>query len=116
MKPAAIARAVLAALLVYAVVLIVCLLPGRALDPTEDDSALYAVTILASLVASAAGAAAAAWLRAALAGALAVVACGILLTLANGGTSDLGDALIYVAHPVGAALGAVAYLRRRRVA
>ena len=122
MKPAAIARGVFAALLAYALVLIVCLLPGQPLDPNEDESALYAVTILASFVASAAGAAAGAWqARAAgtrapiaglLLGALTVVVCGVLLTAANGGTSDAGDALIYVAHPLGAALGALFYGRR----
>ncbi len=119
---AAVARGVLAALLAYAVVLIVCLLPGRPLDPTEDESALYAVTILASLIASAAGTAAGAWqaraagTRAPIAGlalgAVTVVVCGVLLTAANGGTSDTGDALIHLAHPLGAALGAVLYGRR----
>lgn len=112
----AVVRAVLAALAVYAIVLIACLLPGRPLDPNDQETALYAVTVLASLLASAAGAAAGAWQGRALAGAVAVVLCGLALTAANGGTSGLGDALIYLAHPVGAAAGALACLRHRRPA
>lgn len=123
MSPAAVARGVLGALIAYALVLIVFLLPGGALDPDGQSTALYALTILGSLAASAAGAAAGAWQARAggmrapgaglLAGALTVVVCGVLLNAADGaGTSGAGDALVYLAHPLGAALGAVFYGRR----
>jgi hypothetical protein len=103
-------RAVLLGLAAYAVVLVVCLLPGGALDATEQQTALYAITIAGSLLGSAAGAAVGGR-----AGAAAVVVVGILLTLANGGTSAAGDALIYVAHPLGAAVGLVVVLRAARL-
>ena len=108
--------------MVYAVVLVLCLLPGQGFDASDDDTPLYAITIAGSLIAALAGTAAGAWqaraggVRAPGAGlgaaAATVVVAGVLLTAANGGTSNAGNVLIYLAHPVGAAIGAVLYGRR----
>ena len=116
-------RGVLAALIVYAVVLIVALLPSRPFDPLEDEATLLVFVVAASLIASAAGAVAGAWqaraggvrsLLAALAvGVVTVVAAGVLLTAAEGGGNEASEtALVYAAHPVGALLGAIAWARR----
>lgn len=125
MTGAGLGRGALAAVLVYAVVLILGLLPSRPLDPLEDDAAILILVIVASLLASAAGAAAGAWqaraggvrlLPAALAvGVLTVCLAGVLLTATEGGNEDATEtALIYLAHPAGAVLGAAAWARRAR--
>jgi len=116
-------RGALVSAVVYGVAVAILLLPAGATSPGEDNTGTYVIVILASLLAAAAGAAAGTWqaraggVRAALpamaAGFAGAVIVGLALTAAGGGaTSALGDALIYLAHPLGAAAGAVGYGRR----
>jgi len=122
--PAGVLRGVVVALLVYALILLIGGGAASSLEPGEigELDSTYWLVIVASAVGAAAGTAAGAWqaraggvsapIVALLAAAVAVIVAGVLLTRANGGTSDTGDALIYLAHPVGAAVGAVLYGRR----
>jgi hypothetical protein len=115
-------RGALAALVVYGVVLAVVIAPSGGLDPNRDESVLYAFTIAGSLAGALAGTAAGsrqarsggvrAPIRGLAVAAATVILAGVALTAANGGQSVVGDALIYLAHPVGAAAGAVLYGRR----
>jgi hypothetical protein len=118
----ALIRGAAVALVVYGVVLMVVVAPGGGLDPAQSETALYILTIAGSLAGAFAGAAAGSWqarrggerapIRALGAAALTVIAAGVLLTAFNGGQSTLGDALIYLAHPVGAAAGVLLYGHR----
>jgi hypothetical protein len=118
----ALIRGAAVALVTYGVVLAVVASPGGSLDPAVSESALYILTFAGSLAGAFAGTAAGSWQarrggeRAPIRGlgvaAAAVIAAGVLLTAFNGGQSTLGDALIYLAHPVGALGGAVLYGRR----
>jgi len=118
-------RGIVVAGVTYGIVFVICAVPAQGFDPFEQQ-ALYAVVIAASLIGAAAGTAAGAWQARAggvrgpglglAAPALTVIVIGVLLTSANGGTSDTGDLLIYLAHPVGALAGALAYGRRWLVA
>jgi hypothetical protein len=115
-------RAAATALVTYGVVLAAMLLPGGGLDPTAAETALYIITVAGSFAASLAGTWAGSW-QARAAGvnapihglgvaAATVIVAGTLLTAFNGGQSTTGDALIYLAHPLGALAGAVVYGRR----
>jgi hypothetical protein len=119
--PRAGVRAVVAAALLWALVLIAFGLLGGTLDPFSD--ALLVLVIASSFLGAAAGAAGGAWqARAAgarvpalglLVPALTVSVLGGLLTATGGGTADTGDtALVYAAIGLGAAAGAAAYGRR----
>jgi hypothetical protein len=116
-------RGALVAAVVYGVAVAILLLPAGATNPGEDNTGTYVIVILASLLAAAAGAAAGTWqaraggvlaaVPAMAAGFAGAVIVGLLLTAAGGGaTSALGDALIYLAHLLGAAAGALGYGRR----
>jgi hypothetical protein len=115
-------RGALAALVVYAAVLVVVIAPSGGLDASRDEVALYIFTIVASLAAATAGTAVGSWqareggVRAPIRGlavaAATVIVAGVALTAANGGQSAVGDLLIYLAHPLGALGGAVLYGRR----
>jgi hypothetical protein len=115
-------RGAATALVVYGVVLAALLLPGGGLDATTAETALYIITITGSFAAALAGTWAGSWqaraagvhapIRGLGVAAATVVVAGTLLTALNGGQSTLGDALIYLAHPLGAFAGALAYGRR----
>ena len=115
-------RGAAVALVVYGVVLAVLVAPGRGIDASRNESALYVLTIAGSLAGALAGVAAGSWqarrggVRAPIRGlgvaAVTVLVAGVLLTAFNGGQSTLGDVLIYLAHPAGALAGAVLYGRR----
>jgi hypothetical protein len=115
-------RGAAVALVTYGIVLAVIVSPGGGLDPATSETALYILTVLGSLAGSLAGTWAGSWqaraggvhapIRGLGVAAGTVIAAGVLLTALNGGQSTAGDALIYLAHPVGALAGAVLYGRR----
>jgi len=125
MNPLGLIRGALAAAVVYGIVLAVASLAGAPFDPLDDggNDALYAVVIAGSLLASVVGTLAGAvqaraggvrapLVAAGVAGAT-VVLVGVELTAANPATSETGDLLRYLVHPIGAVAGAALWIARR---
>lgn len=122
MSPLAALRSILAAVVVYGLVLGLAGLAGSPFDPATNVSPITLLVILGSLLGSAGGVAAGAW-QARTAGcrapalglllpAVVLVVLGVLITNDNGHGLGQGNVFIFAAHPLGALAGAVLYGRR----